>query len=59
MIFLNISSRSSYERKIIKPLLSQGKLFLTNSKNIRDPNQKYYSIAIAEQAEQAEHVEYV
>jgi hypothetical protein len=41
--FLKFSSRSSFERKVLNPLLKMEQLFRTDPNNPRNPKQKYYS----------------
>ena len=43
MKFLDISSRSTFERKILNPLLENGQLFRTEPENPKSPKQKYFS----------------
>lgn len=43
MEFLGFESRSTFERKVLNPLLEMEVLFRTNPDNLRDPNQRYYS----------------
>ena len=43
MAFVKSSSRSSFERKVLNPLLKSELLFRTDSKNPTNPEQKYYA----------------
>jgi hypothetical protein len=43
MDFLQTTSRSTFERKVLKPLLKAEQLFRTDPNNLKNPKQKYYS----------------
>lgn len=43
MAFLNIVSRSSFERKVLNPLLEAERLFRTDPDSPKSPRQKYHS----------------
>ena len=44
MKFIGEESRSSFERKILTPLLESGRILMTNPESPRSPKQKYYSM---------------
>jgi ATP-dependent DNA helicase RecG len=46
--FLNLKNRDYVRNFIIKPLLENGLLFLTNPENPNDPRQQYYSPPVTE-----------